>query len=197
MATLAQVGIPAAGFGHLQPRQKHKFQATFIGLAALVPGANGRELTRQVVSFSRPKLSFEAKEQHRYNSTSYYAGKHSWDELNLTIEDDITGLASYAIQGQFETQQRLLGGDLPGQWLNSAATASEYKFGIILEQLDGNEGVTETWKIEGCFITNADYGENTYDSADALTISLRIRFDHARQDLTGAGYGTAIGGNLG
>lgn len=196
MATLSQVGIPGAGFGILHPKQRHRWQVTFVGLAALVPGASSREITRQATTITRPSVTFEQVPIHRYNSIAYVAGKHEWEPISLTIEDDITGLASYAVQGQLETQQRLIGGDLPGEWLNTAATGSDYKFGTILEMLDGNEGIVERWKIEGCFIMSADYGDMDYSSSDAATITMQIRYDHARQELTGQGYGTAISGNL-
>lgn len=196
MSTLSQMGIPGAGFGILQPKQKHRWQVTFVGLARLVPTASSRELTRQATNITRPNLSFEEVPIHRYNSVAYVAGKHTWDPISLTLEDDITGLASAAVQGQLETQQRLIGADLPGQWLNAGATGSDYKFGTILQQLDGNEGVVETWRIEGCFIVSADYGDLDYSASDAATISLSIRYDHASQVLTGQGYGTALNGNL-
>lgn len=196
MATLSQMGIPGAGFGILHPKQKHRWQVTFVGLARLVPGANAREITRQATTITRPNLSFEEVPIHRYNSVAYVAGKHTWEPISLTLEDDITGLASYAVQGQLETQQRLIGADLPGEWLNAAATGSDYKFGTILEALDGNEGVVERWKIEGCFLMSADYGDLDYSASDASTITLQIRYDHARQELTGQGYGTALNGNL-
>lgn len=196
MATLSQMGIPGAGFGILHPKQKHRWQVTFVGLARLVPGANAREITRQATTITRPNLSFEEVPIHRYNSVAYVAGKHTWEPISLTLEDDITGLASTAVQGQLETQQRLIGADLPGEWLNAAATGSDYKFGTILEALDGNEGVVERWKIEGCFLMSADYGDLDYSASDAATITLQIRYDHARQELTGQGYGTALNGNL-
>jgi hypothetical protein len=196
MATLSQMGIPGAGFGVLHPKQQYRWQVTFVNLARLVSGASSREITRQAVKMDRPNLSFEEIKIERYNSTAYVAGKHSWEAINITVEDDITGLAAYAVQGQLETQQRLIGADLAGTWLNSAATGSDYKFGTILQQLDGNEGVVETWKLEGCFLQKASYSGLDYGSSEALTIDLTIRFDHARQELTGQGYGTALAGNL-
>jgi hypothetical protein len=196
MATLSQMGVPAGGFGILHPKQNHKWQVTFVGLARLVPGVSSREITRQATTISLPNLSFEEVTMHRYNSTSYVAGKYSWDPISLSVEDDITGLAAAAINGQVETQQRLIGGDLPGQWLNSAATGSDYKFGTIIQGLDGNEGVVETWKLEGCWIMNRDAGQRDYSDSSSAVIQLQIRFDHARHELTGQGYGTALNGNL-
>ena len=196
MATLSQMGIPQAGFGILQPKQSYRWQVTFTGLARLVPGASSRDLTRQATKISRPELEFEEVAIHRYNSTAYVAGKYKWQAMKLTVEDDLTGLASAAVQGQLETQQRLIGADLPSNWLNSAATGSDYKFGMTLQQLDGNEGVVESWLLEGCFIQQVGYGELDYSSSEAVMIDLTIRYDHARQQLTGQGYGTALAGNL-
>lgn len=198
MATLSQMGVPGAGFGILHPKQRNRWQVTFVGLGRLVGGAENltREITRQAINFTRPTLNFEEVPIHRYNSVAYVAGKHSWSTTNLTVEDDISGLASSAIQAQLETQQRLIGADLPGQWLNASATASDYKFGTILQMLDGNEGVTETWRLEGCFLMSCNWGELDYSDGTAVQIQMEMRFDHARQELTGQGYGTAIAGNL-
>lgn len=198
MATLSQMGIPGAGFGILHPKQRHRWQITFVGLGRLVGGAESlsREITRQATTVSRPNLTFGEVPIHRYNSVAYVAGKHEWSPVNLTVEDDITGLASSAVQAQLETQQRLIGADLPGAWLNSGATGSDYKFGTILQLLDGNEGTVEQWRLEGCFILSADYGDLDYSDSGAATINLQLRYDHARQELSGQGYGTALNGNL-
>lgn len=196
MATLTQMGIPNSGFGILHPKMANRWQVSFVNLSSLVPSANSRDITRQATNFQRPTLEFEQVTMHRYNSTAYVAGKYTWSPVTLTVEDDITGLASAAITGQLETQQRLIGADLPGQYLNAAATGSDYKFGTVIEMLDGNTGVVETWKLEGCFFTRAEFGTLDYNSSEAMTIAVEIRFDHARHVLNGAGYGTALGGAL-
>ena len=194
MATLSQAGIPGSGAGILAPKLRNRWQVRFIGIAKAANG-NGKDLTAQTVTMSRPNLSFEEVKLDRYNSTAYVAGKHSWDPLNLTVEDDITGLAATLVQQQLETQQRLIGADSSnGQWLNAEPTASGYKFGLKLELLDGNEGVVEVWKLEGAWIQSADWGELDYSASEALQISLTIRFDHAYQEIAGQGYGTALGG---
>jgi hypothetical protein len=100
------------------------------------------------------------------------------------------------VKAQLETQQRIIGVDLDGRWLNTAATGSDYKFGAKIEQLDGNEGVVQTWILEGAMITGSDFGDRDYSASEAATITMQIRFDHARHIESGAGYGTALGGNV-
>lgn len=194
MATLANLGIPGAGSGILHPKLKNKWRVTFHDMARLVPGTNSRNLTMQAITVTRPQLEFTEVELHRYNSVAYIAGKHTWSAMSLTVEDDLTGLASKVVKGQLETQQRLVGVDLDGRWLNTAATGSDYKFGLTLEQLDGDEGVVEKWILEGVMLQAADFGDLDYSASEAATIALTLRFDHARSIDSGEGYGTALGG---
>lgn len=196
MATLSNFGIPGAGSGILHPKMKNKWKVTFLDMGRLVAGHNSRNLTMQATTVTRPQIEFEEVALHRYNSTAYVAGKHTWSPMNLTVEDDITGLASKVIKAQLETQQRLVGVDLDGRWLNTAATGSDYKFGVKLEQLDGDEGVVETWILEGVMVQAADFGDLDYSASEAATIQVTLRFDHARSIDSGEGYGTALGGNV-
>lgn len=117
----------------------------------------------------------------------------------MTIEDDLTGLASRAITTQLERQQRLIGADGAGaQWLNAAPTASAYKFGVKIEQLDGNEVIAEQWALEGCWIQSVDFGELDYSTGEAMTIAMTLRFDHARHQLNpGADSGVGIAATFG
>jgi len=80
--------------------------------------------------------------------------------------------------------------------LNVAATGSDYKFGMKIEQMDGDEGVISTWILEGCFLQNLDFGDRDYSASEASTITCSIRYDHARKINSGAGYGTALGGGV-
>lgn len=198
MATLANFGIPSISSTILHPKMKFLWRVTFLEIGRLVPGTTTRDLSAQATNITRPNLTWEEVTVHRYNSVSTLGGKHTWEPINLTVEDDINGLASKVITAQMETQQRLIGVDLDGRWLNRAASGSDYKFGMKLEQLEGDELVLEQWLIEGCHIVNADFGDLDYSASEAATITMSIRYDHARRVDTGAGaaLGTALGGHV-
>ena len=189
MATLAETGIYGVGNGVLMPKLKNRWRVRFIGVGS---SNNGNNLSMQATNVSRPNLSFEEVALHRYNSIAYVAGKHTWEPCSITIEDDVTNTASTVVAEQLERQQRLIGAT--GPWLNTEATASAYKFGTVLDLLDGNETITESWKLEGCYIASVDWGELDYSASEAMTMSLSIRFDHGRQVLGSEVNGTAIGG---
>jgi hypothetical protein len=194
MATLSQVGIAGVGNGVLQPKHKNRWRALFTGLGGILGSNSGvpNDLALQVITVTRPSLSYEEVQLDRYNSRIYVAGKHTFEPCSLTVEDDVTNRAANAIQTQLEKQQRLIGAT--GPWLNTEATAFSYKFGMMLEMLDGNEAVVESWKYEGCFIQTVDWGDLDYSTGEKMIISLTVRYDHARQVLNSAVTGSAIGG---
>lgn len=194
MSTLSQVGVAGVGNGVLHPKASNRWRILFTGLGGVAGSSAGvpNDLSLQVITASRPSLSYEEIQLDRYNSRVYVAGKHTFDPTQLTVEDDITNRATHAIQTQLEMQQRLIGA--AGPWLNTAPTAFSYKFGMQLEMLDGNEAVTEAWKYEGCFLQSVNWGSLDYASGEKITIDLTVRFDHARQILSSAVTGSAIGG---
>jgi len=193
MSTVNNIGIPAVGTGILQPKQRNRFRATFANMGG---GVGSNPLSMQVTTVSRPNLDFEQHELRRYNSVAYIAGKHSFTELNMTIEDDVTSSASMVVQEQLQKQQWLIGAE--GQWLAASGEGSLYKFVIYLDQLDGNDQIIERWIYEGCFLKNVNYNDLDYGDSAPVTIAMTIRYDHARQDITGFKYtqgkGVATGG---
>ena len=190
MSTYLDMGIPEVGSGILQPKLKNRWRVTFANLGG---GTDSTPVSMQAINISRPKLSFQEVELHRYNSRAWIGSKHNWEPMSLTLEDDVTNTATNVIQEQLQKQQWLIGAE--GSWLATASTASAYKFTVYADLLDGNEEILEKWTYEGCWITNCDWGEMSYADGDAVTISLSIRYDHARQDISfnTSGLGTALG----
>jgi hypothetical protein len=194
MATLSQVGIAGVGNGVLAPKAKNRWRAIFIGLGGALGATAGvpNDLSLQVITATRPSLSFEEIQQDRYNSRVYVQGKQTFEPCTMTVEDDATNRAAHAIQTQLEMQQRLIGAS--GPWLNVDPTATAYKFGMQLEMLDGNETVLEAWLYEGCFFQAVDWGDLDYSTAEKMTITITIRYDHTHQKLNNLVTGSSIGG---
>ncbi len=191
MATLSQTGIAGVGSGVLMPKLRNRWRVEFAGIGG---GAFGTNLSMQAVTVTRPSLTFDETQIDRYNSKIFVQGKHTWDMCSLTVEDDITNLATSVIQAQLERQQRLIGAS--GPWLNTEGTANTYKFGTVITMLDGNETVTEQWKLEGCAFNQVNWNDLDFADSQAVRIDLQIRFDHARQEIFQTVLGTAIGGLL-
>ena len=191
MATIDDIGIPGVGSGILQPKLKNRWRVLFSNLGG---GIDSQPLSMQAVTIMRPTLTFTKVELHRYNSIGFVAGKHNFEPITLTVEDDVSGTASKTIQDQVQGQQYLIGAE--GQWLAARGEGSLYKFVTTLDMLDGNETVIEEWIMEGCWFESVNFGELDYSSSDQQTIELTISYDHARQVLGGydQGLGVATGG---
>jgi hypothetical protein len=152
------------------------------------------ELTKQVMSFSRPNPTFEEISLPIYNSTLKLAGKHSWPDVTCEVRDDASGSVSKLIGEQLQKQMDFLE-------MASAASGIDYKFTTVVEILDGGNGastpvVLETWNLYGCYIKNADYGALNYGESAPVTINMTITYDNANQG-EGEGVGTLVGRTIG
>jgi len=189
MSTIADFGIPEnLTGGILQPMLKDRWRVTFQGLGG---GVESKPVTVQAVSMTRPNISFEEIELHRYNSRSWIAGKHNYEPITLTIEYDVKGEAGIVLQEQIQKQKWLTGAE--GPFLGAAPEGSLYKFVTVLDMLDGREQVIEKWTLEGCWFQVVDYGDLDYAASEAVQTILTIRYDHPRQDIGGYNAGQGIG----
>ena len=181
----------ASAQGLLMPKLKFRFRVTFENFGVSQPTT---ELTKQVMDFKRPTLTFDPVEIPIYNSRVYYAGKPTWETVTCTLRDDSAGEVTRRVGEQLQKQF-----DFMEQ--SSAATGIDYKFITKFEVLDGGNGATEpttleTWEMYGCFLTSVDYANAEYSSNDPMTIQLTIRYDNAIQSPIGTGVGSVIGTNF-
>jgi hypothetical protein len=177
MARLLDVGgVPDIGTGFLQPKQQNKWRVQFFGFGDLPTSQN---LSMQCKKVDRPDLTFDKHTLNRYNSYANFLGKHKFGDLQITFDDDIGSSASRVVQAQLQRQQHLIGAE--GPYLAAGQEGSVYKFATVLDLLNGNDVVLETWTYEGCVITQHKIGGLDYSNSDGLTIDLTIAVDHAFQ----------------
>ncbi len=192
VSSLTRFTVPLGGNqsastqGLLMPKLKFRFRASFDNFGVSNPKT---ELTKQIVSFARPTVTFDPIEVPVYNSKIYYAGRPTWEAVQVVLRDDAGGnvsrLVGEQLQKQFDFMEQA-----------SASSGIDYKFVTRLEMLDGANGtveptVLETWELYGCFLTNVNYNEADYSSNDPMTITMSLRYDNALQT-TGGGVGTAV-----
>jgi hypothetical protein len=190
-ASLTKLTVPLASDqsnsaqGLLMPKLKYRFRVTFLGLGVTQPTT---ELTKQVISFTRPNVTFDNIDLPIYNSTIRLAGKHSWADITCEVRDDAGGNVSRLVGEQLQKQLDFLE-------QSSAASGIDYKFTTVFEVLDGGNGANtpialETWNILGCYLQGVNYNDANYGSGtEPMTVSMSIRYDNAVQTLTGADVG--------
>jgi len=179
--------------GLLMPKLRYRFRVIFENLGVSTPTT---ELTKQVVSFTRPNLQFEEIALPIYNSTIKLAGRHAWQDVTCEIPDDANGNVSKLIGEQIQKQMDFLE-------MSSAAAGIDYKFLTRFEILDGGNGVNEpvvleSWELYGCYIKTSDYGPMNYGTNEAAAITITLAYDNANQGQQGGGgIGAVIGRTLG
>lgn len=198
VSSLTKITVPlatsqsASTQGLLMPKLKFRFRATFENFGV---SSDRHELTKQVQDIKRPNVSFNPFAIDVYNSKVWLQGKPEWQETSVTLRDDAGGniarLVGEQIQKQFDFAEQ-----------SSASSGIDYKFTLRYEVLDGGNGantpvVLETWELYGCQLSSVDYGDMSYGSNEAATISLSIRFDNALNTPIGTGVGTEVGRTLG
>jgi len=198
IATLSKFTVPlasdqsASAQGMLMPKLKYRFRVTLENFGVSTPTT---EITKQVVDFKRPTITFEPIVVDVYNSKINLAGRHTWSESTITLRDDSTGavqkLVGEQLQKQFDFFEQA-----------SAASGIDYKFLTRCEILDGGNGafaptVLETWELYGCFLQSADYQNLAYSENAEARIALTIKFDNAVQTPQGTGVGANVGRTLG
>jgi hypothetical protein len=193
VSSLTRFTVPLGGDqsastqGLLMPKLKFRFRVTFDNFGVSNPKT---ELTKQVMTFARPQLTFDPVEIPVYNSRVYIAGRPTWSVVSTSLRDDaggnVTRLVGEQLQKQFDFMEQA-----------SASSGIDYKFITKLEMLDGANGniepvVLETWEMYGCFLTDVNYNEADYGSNDPMTITMQIRYDNAIQTTTPGGVGNDV-----
>jgi hypothetical protein len=188
-STLSKFGVPIDGVnqGVLHPKQKYRFRVVWYNF-----GENFglREMTANVMTCTRPKVTYEEVKLDSYNSVVWIQGKHSFDAIEIKLRDDITNSVITSVGAQVQKQMNHFE-------QTSAVAGINYKFAMEIHSLDGtvNEEL-ESWYLEGCFINVAQYGDGDYSSGDPQEVTLTIRFDNA-VNLAGpnTNEGMSVGGD--
>lgn len=198
ISSLSKFSVPLSGGGQsatsqglLMPKLKYRFRVIFNNF-----GASGQthELTKQIISATRPGVTFDNVVLDVYNSRMNLAGKHTWDDVTIVIRDDVTNAVSKLVGEQVQKQF-----DFFEQ--SSAASGADYKFACYIEVLDGGNGaneatVLERFELYGCYLNKTVYQGGDYKTSDPLDITLTVKYDNAIQtDAAGepVGIGALVG----
>ena len=199
IASLSRFTVPLAGSqsastqGLLMPKLKYRFRVTLDQFG--VPGAPTTEMTKQVMTVSRPELTFDDITLDVYNSRVKMLGKHKWGDPKLKLRDDASGVVSKKVGEQLQKQF-----DFFEQ--SGAAAGIDYKFRMRVEILDGGNGAyepvtLESFELLGCFIKAVTYQGGDYASNDPMDIDMTISIDNAIQLEAPGGGSSGVGLDVG
>lgn len=177
MSTLGNFGVPLSDGvqrGVLAPKTKYRWRVRSINFG---PFGSQDDLTWNIATVSKPSITHEDVAIHSYNSTAYYAGKHSWGTIEMTLRDTYSNSASRLVGAQLQKQ-------LNHFEQRGVPAGQNYKFTMFIESLDGQTDVpVELWTVEGGFLQSVNWGDLDYTDSNPQMISCTIRADNFTYDV--------------
>ena len=122
-----------------------------------------------VSTTSRPSTSVNPVEIPFLNTSTYVAGRFTWDTINVTFKDPIGPSAAQALMEWFRLHAESVSGRM--------GYAAGYKKDIELDMLDPTGVTVEKWIIQGAFITNLNFNDLSYSDDALADISVKLRPD--------------------
>ena len=122
-----------------------------------------------VTSSARPSAKINSVEIPFLNTSTYVAGRFTWNEIKVTFKDPIGPSASQALMEWFRLHAESVTGRM--------GYAAGYKKDVYLEMLDPTGVVVEKWLLQDCFITDLNFGDLAYDQDAIANIDCSLRMD--------------------
>jgi hypothetical protein len=144
---------------NFEPKRKNRWVLMIEGIDAYI-----------IKTAARPTYTTEEIELPFINSRRYLAGATKFETMTVTLHDPIAPSGAQQIMEWIRLHYESISG--------RAGYADFYKRDVQLKMLDPVGTVIELWDIKGAFITNASFGELTYEDATLTEISLTLRYDN-------------------
>jgi hypothetical protein len=125
----------------------------------------------QVMSASRPKINIGEVEIPFLNTSTWVAGRFTWDAIDVTFKDPIGPSSMQALMEWVRLHAESVTGRM--------GYAAGYKKDVELELLDPAGVVVEKWILQGTMLTSVDGGSLDYSAEDIAEINATLRFDRA------------------
>lgn len=122
-------------------------------------------------SSSRPSIKQNSVEIPFFNTSTYVAGRYTWEDIQVTFRDPITPSSSQAIMEWI----RLCSESVTGR----QGYAAGYKRDIELEMCDPTGVSVQKWILKNAWISNSSGGQLDYSDDGVAEITCTIVMDYA------------------
>tara|TARA_R110000824_G_scaffold207514_1_gene392955 strand:+ start:42 stop:530 length:489 start_codon:yes stop_codon:yes gene_type:complete len=147
-------------FTPFEPKLKNRFIMNIDGIPAyLIKTAN------------RPSLESDEVILEHMNVTRYVKGKTRWQPIDITLYDPVVPSAAQAVMEWVRLHHESVTG--------RDGYSDFYKKDVTFNLLGPVGDVVEEWKLKGCYIQSANFGDLDFATSDPAEISLTLKYDYA------------------
>ena len=147
-------------YTNFEPKMKNRYVMEIDNIPSyLVKAAN------------RPTIQFETVTLDHINVKRKLKGKGEWQDITITLYDPIVPSGAQAVMEWVRLgHESITGRD---------GYADFYKKDIDIYMLGPVGDKIEQWKLKGAFISQANFGDLSFDSNEPATIELTLAYDYA------------------
>ncbi len=147
-------------YTNFEPKMKNRYVMEIDNIPSyLVKAAN------------RPTIQFETITLDHINVKRKLKGKGEWQDITITLYDPIVPSGAQAVMEWIRLgHESITGRD---------GYADFYKKDVDFYLLGPVGDKIEQWKLKGAFISQANFGDLSFDSNEPATIELTLSYDYA------------------
>ena len=145
-------------FKAFEPKMANRFILYADGLPAYV-----------VKGVARPTLSQDAKVLNHINVQRYVKGRTVWGAISMTLFDPIVPSSAQSVMEWVRLHHESVTG--------RDGYADFYKKDITINVLGPVGDKVEEWILKGCIITQATFGELSFDTDDPMQVEVTVQPD--------------------
>jgi len=145
-------------FKAFEPKMANRFILYADGLPAYV-----------VKGVARPSLTQDAKVLNHINVQRYVKGRTVWGAISMTLFDPIVPSSAQSVMEWVRLHHESVTG--------RDGYADFYKKDITINVLGPVGDKVEEWILKGCMITQATFGELSFDTDDPMQVEVTVQPD--------------------
>ena len=145
-------------FKAFEPKMANRFILYADGLPAYV-----------VKGVARPSLTQDAKVLNHINVQRYVKGRSVWGPIKMTLFDPIVPSSAQSVMEWVRLHHESVTG--------RDGYADFYKKDITINVLGPVGDKVEEWILKGCIITQATFGELSFDTDDPMQVEVTVQPD--------------------
>ena len=124
-----------------------------------------------IKAMSRPTISSDVVTIDHINVQRKIKGKTTWNDISITLHDPLVPSGAQAVMEWVRLSHEAITG--------REGYADFYKKDLNFYLLGPVTDKVEEWTVKGAFITEANFGDLTYESSEKVEITVTLAYDYA------------------